>query len=176
MRKEPRTGTKPAIAIRSSDWPFPATPAIPTISPVDRKADIAQSRGGKLLDFQHPHQGRLPGAVLTDDPMNGAARNRKVDPVIRPDRAEALVGAAALDGGRRLLPLRHGSAGRIRPAMISARAASALSRIAEVTSVLLLSSIAYSTPRSARPRLLTLGCQVPARRNEGVVDRIVDPL
>src|SRR6516162_2946356 len=130
----------------------------------DRPAPYRDLAGiGREVPVEQPHQGRLPGAVLTDDPMNGAARNRKVDPVIRPDRAEALVGAAALDGGRRLLPLRHGSAGRIRPAMISARAASALSRIAEVTSVLLLSSIAYSTPRSARPRLLTLGCQVPAR-------------
>jgi hypothetical protein len=74
--------------------------------------------------------------------MNGAARNREVDPVIRPDRAEALVGAAALDGGCGLLPPCHGSAGRIRPVMISARAASVFSRICGVTKALLLSFIA----------------------------------
>ena len=45
--------------------------------------------------------------------MHLAARDREVDPVIRPDRAEALVDAAALHGGYRLANLCHGSAGRI---------------------------------------------------------------
>jgi hypothetical protein len=48
-----------AIAAKSSDWPFPATPATPTISPAliekltscSRKADIVQPRAGQLLDL-----------------------------------------------------------------------------------------------------------------------------
>ena len=96
---------------------------------------------GWEMPVEQPHQGRFAGAVFADDPVHTAARDHKVDPIIRPDRAEALVDAAALDGGRRYL-LCHGSAGRIRPAMISARAVSAFSRITGVTSALLLSSIA----------------------------------
>jgi hypothetical protein len=97
---------------------------------------------GQKMPVEQPHQGRLAGAVFPDDPVHGAARNLEVDPVIRPDRAEAFADAATRDSGRRLLWLPHGSAGWIRPAMISARAASAFSRIAGVTSALLLSSIA----------------------------------
>jgi hypothetical protein len=93
------------------------------------------------MTVEQPHQGRFASAVFADDPVHIAGRDHKVDPVICPDRTEAFVDAAALDGGRRYL-LCHGSAGRIRPAMISARAVSALSRITGVTSALLLSSIA----------------------------------
>ena len=94
------------------------------------------------MPVEEPHQGGFAGAVLADDPVHGAARNLEVDPVIRPNGAEAFVDAEARDGGRRLLSLRHGSAGWIRPAMISARAASAFTRISAVTSAALLSSIA----------------------------------
>jgi hypothetical protein len=109
--------------------------------------------------------------------MNGAARNREVDPVIRPDRAEALVGAAALDGGCDLLPPCHGSAGRIRPVMISAAGGLGLlphprghQRLVVVIHCIV--DATFGEAEAPDPRLP--GAR--ARRNEGVIDRIVDPL
>ena len=96
---------------------------------------------GREMPVKQRHQGRLAGAVFANDPVHGAARDGEVDPVTSADRPEAFVDPVALDGGR-CARLPHGSARRIRPAMISARAASAFSCISGVTNALLFSSIA----------------------------------
>ena len=94
---------------------------------------------GSEMAVEQAHQGRFAGAVLADDPVHLATPDDQVNPVIRRDFAEMLVNAAEFDGGGQRPAI---APGLILPAMIRARASSALARICGVISALSLSSIA----------------------------------
>ncbi len=94
---------------------------------------------GFEMPVEQPHQGRFAGAVFADNAVHLTGPDNQIDAVIRLDRAKALVDAAEFDG-RSQRPVI--APGLILPAMIWARASSALACIAGVTSALLLSSIA----------------------------------
>ena len=88
---------------------------------------------GRQIAVENAGECRLAGAVLANQAVDGAAMEGQRDASIGLHRAETLVDAAELDRGRA-----HGesfSGTAIFPAMISARAASALARIPGVTSV-----------------------------------------
>jgi len=72
----------------------------------DRAGVGLQQRG------EHPHRGRLPGAVGAEEPEHAARRNLEVDAVEGPDVAEGLRKAGHAD--RRLARVRYVHAGTVR--------------------------------------------------------------
>ena len=58
---------------------------------------------GMVEAVEDRHQRRLAGAVLADDPVDRPLGDREVDVLVGVNRAEALVDADQLDGGRRRL-------------------------------------------------------------------------
>ena len=57
---------------------------------------------GFVEAIENRHQRRFAGAVLADDAVDHAALDDEIDVVVGVNRAEALVDADELDGGRRL--------------------------------------------------------------------------
>ena len=67
----------------------------------DRLAVDADFAGvGFVEAIEDRHQRRFSGAVLADDAVNDAALDDEIDVIVGVNRAEALVDADELDGGR----------------------------------------------------------------------------
>ncbi len=78
----------PALIASSGDLDVP-----------DLAVDPDGAAVGLIEAVENVHQGRLAGAVLADDAVDRARRDRKVDIPVGVHRPEALVDPLQLDGG-----------------------------------------------------------------------------
>ena len=81
--------------------PMPAAIAVGAAAkPCGLAVDADFARIGFVEAVEDRHEGRFAGAVLADDPVDRAARHRKINRLIGVHGAEALVDAGEFDGGR----------------------------------------------------------------------------